>query len=180
MVVTATLSKCGGALSCEVPVGKQCVLGRSTARDSADALKLALGVSPKEDGVSRRQATLKIEASGQAKLIVPLGVCNPVKVTSHDGTSMMLQAGRTAFLHSGDIVALDSYNKDPRCKIELLLTNLSTAKFGTHYSHFVSFITSVNRCLQARADRPEGGISCWPQRSAVPAAACEHPCPSAL
>jgi hypothetical protein len=126
MVVTATLSKCDGALSCSVPVGKQCVLGRSTARDIADALKLALGVSPKEDGVSRRQATLKIEASGQAKFIVPLGVCNPVKVTSHDGTSMMLQAGRTAFLHSGDIVALDSYNKDPKCKIERLLKICTT------------------------------------------------------
>jgi hypothetical protein len=118
MVLTATLSKCDGALTCGVPVGKQVVLGRSTARDGADALKLALGVSPKEDGVSRRQATLKIEANGQAKLIVPLGVCNPVKVTSHDGTSMMLQAGRTAFLHAGDIVALDSYYKEPKCKTD--------------------------------------------------------------
>jgi hypothetical protein len=103
----------GGVGKVSLPLNKTLTMGRTASKDNRDASKLKLGVLPTEDGVSRRQATIKVASDGTATVIIPLGTSNPVRLVPAGARALLLRGGASRTLGNGDVLELDCYNTPP-------------------------------------------------------------------
>jgi hypothetical protein len=120
MVRAARLESCGAlGVSSDVPTGVPAIIGRYSVVSST-RFKLNLGIVHADDGISRSQAQLLVEADGKTSLRAFDGALNPVRVMMAAGGSQFLGAGQALQLQEGDILELDTYRKPCRCKFMVL------------------------------------------------------------